>query len=74
MTLLASILVVVVVLIPNSPWRNEGGGFLPQSPLLSSVVFIVFFIFMVMGVAYGVVLGTIKNMEDVVHMMGESRT
>lgn len=72
MTLLASILVVVVVLIPNSPWRNEGGGFLPQSPLLSSVVFIVFFIFMVMGVAYGVVLGTIKNMEDVVHMMGES--
>ncbi|BAC16915.1 AbgT transporter family [Corynebacterium efficiens YS-314] len=71
-TLLVSILVVVVVLIPNSPWRNEGGGFLPQSPLLSSVVFIVFLIFMVMGIAYGVVLGTIKNMEDVVHMMGES--
>lgn len=72
MTLLVSILVVVVVLIPNSPWRNEGGGFLPQSPLLSSVVFIVFLIFMVMGIAYGAVLGTIKNMEDVVRMMGES--
>ena len=71
-TLLVSILVVVAVLIPNSPWRNEGGGFLPQSPLLSSVVFIVFLLFMVMGIAYGVVLGTIKSMEDVVRMMGES--
>lgn len=72
MTLLVSVLVVIVVLIPNSPWRNDGGGFLPQSPLLSSVVFIVFLIFMVMGIAYGVVLGTIKSMEDVVRMMGES--
>lgn len=28
--------ILVAVLIPTSPWRNEEGGFLPQSPLLSS--------------------------------------
>lgn len=32
---------LVAFLLPGSPWRNEDGGFLPKSPLLSSVVFIV---------------------------------
>ncbi|WP_081099470.1 AbgT family transporter [Corynebacterium glutamicum] len=71
-TLVTAIIVLVVVLIPGSPWRNEDGGFLPTSPLLSSVVFIVFLFFMVMGLAYGMVVGTIKNMDDVVNMMGEA--
>ncbi|WP_074492655.1 AbgT family transporter [Corynebacterium glutamicum] len=71
-TLATAIIVLVVVLIPGSPWRNEDGGFLPTSPLLSSVVFIVFLFFMVMGLAYGMVVGTIKNMDDVVNMMGEA--
>ncbi|AIK83838.1 P-aminobenzoyl-glutamate transporter [Corynebacterium glutamicum] len=71
-TLVTAIVVLVVVLIPGSPWRNEDGGFLPTSPLLSSVVFIVFLFFMVMGLAYGMVVGTIKNMDDVVNMMGEA--
>ncbi|ALC04617.1 p-aminobenzoyl-glutamate transporter [Corynebacterium deserti GIMN1.010] len=72
MTLLTAIIVLVVVLIPSSPWRNEDGGFLPSSPLLSSVVFIVFLFFMVMGLTYGMVVGNIKKMDDVVNMMGES--
>ncbi|ANE02865.1 AbgT family transporter [Corynebacterium crudilactis] len=71
-TLATAAIVLVVVLIPGSPWRNEEGGFLPTSPLLSSVVFIVFLFFMVMGLAYGMVVGTIKKMDDVVNMMGES--
>ncbi|WP_245802138.1 AbgT family transporter [Corynebacterium pacaense] len=71
-TLLTTIIVLIAVLIPGSPWRNEDGGFLPKSPLLSSVVFIVFLLFMVMGIAYGMVLGTIKSMDDVVRMMGDS--
>src|SRR5699024_12734230 len=40
--LLLTGLILFSVLIPNSPWRNEDGGFLPESPLLSSIVFIVF--------------------------------
>lgn len=57
------------VLIPASPFRNETGGFLPKSPLLESIVFIVFAYFMVMGVAYGRVVGTVKTVRDMVDMM-----
>lgn len=58
------------VLPESSPFRNEGGGFLPKSPLLDSIVFIVFAYFLVMGVSYGVVVGTVKSIKDLVDMMG----
>ena len=64
--------ILVAVLIPDSPWRNEDGGFLPRSPLLSSIVFIVFAYFMLMGVVYGLVVGTVRSMNDIVRMMAES--
>lgn len=64
--------ILVAVLIPDSPWRNEDGGFLPKSPLLSSIVFIVFAYFMLMGVVYGLVVGTVRSMNDIVRMMAES--
>ncbi|MFV8380682.1 AbgT family transporter [Corynebacterium hindlerae] len=74
MSLFASFVLTVVimasVLVPISPWRNETGQFLPKSPLLDSIVFIVFAYFMVMGIAYGAVMRTIKGMPDVVKMMG----
>ena len=60
------------VLIPDSPWRNEDGGFLPKSPLLSSIVFIVFAYFMLMGVVYGFVVATVRSMNDLVRMMSQS--
>lgn len=59
-------------LIPDSPWRNEDGGFLPKSPLLSSIVFIVFAYFMLMGVVYGFVVRTVRSMNDLVRMMSQS--
>ena len=37
---LIGVVLAVFALVPNSPWRNEDGGFLPKSPLLSSIVFI----------------------------------
>lgn len=64
--------ILFAVLLPDSPWRNEEGGFLPKSPLLSSIVFIVFAYFMLMGVVYGIVVGTIRSMNDVVRMMAQS--
>ena len=71
---LASFVVVTVVLLvavlpQGSPWRNEAGGFLPKSPFLDSIIFIVFAYFAVMGLVYGYVAGTIRNMSDVVEMM-----
>lgn len=67
-----TVIVLTAALLPASPWRNEDGGFLPESPLLDSVVFIVFLYFMVMGLVYGVVVGTITGTADAVRMMGEA--
>lgn len=67
-----TVVMLVSVMVPGSPWRNDAGGFLPKSPLLDSIVFIVFAYFMVMGIAYGMVLGSIKSMTDVVSHMGEA--
>ncbi|GAA1434889.1 AbgT family transporter [Microlunatus lacustris] len=56
---------------PGSPWRNEAGGFLPSSPLLSSVVFVVFVLFLVPGLVYGFRVGTLTRPADVAEVMGQ---
>lgn len=63
---------LVSVLLPDSPWRNEDGGFLPKSPLLGSIVFIVFAMFTVPGLIYGKITGTISSGRDVPRVMGEA--
>lgn len=64
--------VLVATLLPASPWRNEEGGFLPSSPLLDSIVFLVFAYFVVVGLAYGIVVGTIRSTKDGVRMMTDA--
>lgn len=75
-SLVALVVLTVIFLaafLPSfSPWRNEEGGFLPSSPLLDSIVFIVVVYFAVGGVVYGAVVGSVKNMSDVVTMMMSS--
>lgn len=71
-TLVLTIITVVAVLIPNSPWRNEDGGFLPDSPLMESSVFLVVMYFVVMGLAYGAAAGTVRSVTDMTDMMGEA--
>ena len=66
----AGIVVAVAVLLPMSPWRNEEGAFLPRSPLLSSIVFIIFVLFAISGFVYGKVAGTIEGFNDVPRLMG----
>ena len=67
---LIGVVLAVFALVPNSPWRNEDGGFLPKSPLLSSIVFIIFAFFSVSGYVYGRVAGTVRGYKDVPVMMG----
>lgn len=71
-TAILTVVIVVAVMVPNSPWRNEEGGFLPDSPLLGSIVFIMFAYFIVMGLVYGYIVKTVTGMKDVVKMMGQS--
>ncbi|PBB08980.1 P-aminobenzoyl-glutamate transporter [Kocuria sp. WRN011] len=66
------VLFMAAALVPASPWRNETGSFLPRSPLLDSIVFIVFALFSVIGIVYGRVVGTIRTWQDVPNIMGEA--
>ena len=69
---LLTALLLVAVLVPGSPWRNEEGGFLPESPLLDSIVFIVVAYFMVVGTVYGAIVGTLRSTRDAVGMMSDA--
>ena len=62
--------ILAAVLPGGSPWRNEDGAFLPESPLLDSTVFIVFVLFLGPALAYGFVSGTLRNAADVPKVMG----
>jgi len=68
-TIIVTAVILVAVLVPDSPWRNEEGAFLPKSPLLQSIVFIVFTYFSVLGIAYGKAAGTVNSIKDIVDMM-----
>ncbi|MFT3876661.1 MAG: AbgT family transporter [Propioniciclava sp.] len=70
--LITSIVVTVVAVLPNSPWRNEAGEFLPRSPLLNSIVFIVFLLFAASGYVYGTKSKSINGFDDVPRLMGEA--
>lgn len=68
--LIVGVVILLVTLMPNSPWRNEEGAFLPKSPLLSSIVFIIFMFFSISGYVYGRVAGTVRGFKDVPTLMG----
>lgn len=70
--LAVAVVIIAAVLLPNSPWRNEEGAFLPRSPLLSSIVFIVFAMFTIPGLVYGKMVGTIAKASDVPRVMGQA--
>lgn len=63
-------LILVAVLPGGSPWRNDDGAFLPESPLLSSTVFVVFVLFLGPALAYGFVSGSLQKSSDVPKVMG----
>jgi aminobenzoyl-glutamate transport protein len=52
-------------------FRADNGQIVPASPLLSSIVPILFSIFFILGIAYGVGAGVIKSMSDVPTLMAK---
>ncbi|MBD3947887.1 AbgT family transporter [Nocardioides ganghwensis] len=68
--LVLAAVVVAAVLPGGSPWRNDDGAFLPESPLLDSTVFIVFVLFLGPALAYGFVSGSLREAADVPKVMG----
>jgi len=64
-------LIVAIAVAPLSPWRNEGGGLLPASPFMGSIVFLIVMVFSVTGIVYGAKAGTIRGGADVAGHMGQ---
>ncbi|WP_080872028.1 AbgT family transporter [Oceanobacillus timonensis] len=65
-------IVAVAVFIPNSPLTNEEGGIIPSSPFLDGIVPLVLFLFIIVGVTFGITVGKIKSGKDVSGYMAES--
>lgn len=62
----AFIAALVALCLPaNSAFRNDSGNFLPKSPLLSSIIAILFLFFFALAMAYGKGARVIKSMSDV---------
>ncbi|MCP2333045.1 AbgT family transporter [Actinoalloteichus caeruleus] len=59
-----------LALWPSSPLRAEDGGYLPSSPLLSSVTTLTFLAFAVPAIAYGATTGAIRTSADVPRLVG----
>jgi aminobenzoyl-glutamate transport protein len=64
--------ILLMTLLPGAPLRNETGGYLPESPLLDSVVFIVSALLAVPGIAYGYATGSFRRAADVPVAMAEA--
>lgn len=64
--------VLALVFAPDSPLRNDAGGYLPKSPLLDSVVTLVFLGFFVPALFFGIYAGTIRRGSDVPLLMGRA--
>jgi len=63
------VLVFVMVLPHDSLLRADDGSLLPRSPLLESIVTLLLGLFLLLGVTYGKVTGTIEKWKDVPRMM-----
>lgn len=68
---IAYIAVILLLTVPEgSLFRNpETGKILPSSPLMSSIMMLLFAFFFVVGIAYGVGSGVIKKSADVPKLM-----
>ena len=74
---IASIFVVIVLAIATIPQnailRNaETGSLVDKSPLMNSIVVIIAIVFLILGVAYGIGAGSIKNDKDIIKEMGKT--
>lgn len=62
-------LVALGTILPNGPFRGEDGS---MTPFYNSIVPVMFFVFFVGGLVYGIVAKTIKNDKDVSNILNES--
>jgi aminobenzoyl-glutamate transport protein len=55
---------------PTSPWRGPGGSLTELgAPLMASIVPLIFLLFVIPGIVYGVGAGTVRSSRDVIEGM-----
>jgi aminobenzoyl-glutamate transport protein len=70
---LGVVLLVATALPAGSPWRDATGNISSfQAPLMRSIVSLIFFLFLIPGVVYGIVAGTVKSSKDIIVGMTKS--
>lgn len=68
--LLGIIVLVISAWSPDSPWRAADGGLASSgAPLMASIVPLIFLGFLLPGVVYGILSGSVKNSRDVIEGM-----
>lgn len=67
------IILIITALVSNSPWKDETGKLTSaSSPLMKSIVPLIFIFFLTPGIVYGYISGVFKNHKDVIKAMTKS--
>lgn len=73
-SMLVGIVLLIATSVPaGSPWRDASGEIASfQAPMMRSIVSLIFLLFLVPGVVYGYVAGTVKGSKDIIVGMTKS--
>ena len=73
-SMLIGVAILIATALPaGSPWRDSGGDISSfQAPLMRSIVSLIFFLFLIPGIVYGVVAGTVTSSKDIIVGMTKS--
>ncbi|MFT4614938.1 MAG: aminobenzoyl-glutamate transport protein [Bacteroidia bacterium] len=72
--MLCAIIFLVITAWPEtSSWRGPGGSLTESgAPLMASIVSLIFILFLLPGIVYGVVAGTVESSRDVIEGMSRA--
>ncbi len=70
-SMVAGLVILALTLIPeNSPWRDADGNIATfQAPIMQSIVSLIFLLFVIPGIVFGKVSGSMKGMKDMIEGM-----
>ena len=73
-SMVAGLVILAVTLMPeSSPWRDVDGNIATfQAPIMRSIVSLIFLLFLIPGLVFGIVAGTLKSSKDMIDGMSHA--